>query len=145
MDSRFTGLKATEARKFCELLVASGIVSPDDLGALVSAYCQVNAEASAQSARNLSDFLIARGVITAWQADKLRDGRYKGFFIDHYILVDFVRAGDESSTFAALDTVANRRVLLEISPVIRANRSPKASYRVVEQETLHDNGDNTHD
>jgi len=133
MDSQFIGIEAEEARRFCQLLALSGLVSPDDLASLLRQYCHVNPEPSSQSASSLSCFLISRGVITAWQAEKLRDGRYKGFFVDNYLVLERVAIYKKHTRFAALDTTTNRRVLLAMRPPDFRAGHRKPEYHVLDE------------
>ena len=99
---------------FCKILIASGLVSSDGLAPLVRDYKTACPDTSSQCKQGFSDFLVSRGVITQWQAEKLLVGRYKGFVIDSYLLLDRVCICDDFTTFSALDTVRQQRVLLDI-------------------------------
>ena len=37
-------------------------------------------------ARAIANRMSADGILTEWQAEKLLDGRWKGFFVDHYCI-----------------------------------------------------------
>jgi hypothetical protein len=39
---------------------------------------------------DFSSFLISAGVLTAWQAEKLRHGQWKGFFLAGHRLLDII-------------------------------------------------------
>ncbi len=131
MSPKFMGIDVGDARGFCEVLLASKLVPSDDLAALLGEYCRTVPSAASRSERGLSEFLISRSVITPWQADKLRQRRYKRFFVDQYLLLDHVSAGVEYSTFAALDTTTKSRVLLDIwPPVPPRDRYSGLRYRV---------------
>ena len=135
MTSRFFGVEVGDASEFCERLVASSLISPSRFGELLAEYSAAYSEASSRSTRTLSEFLIANRIITRWQVEKLLEGRYEGFFIDHYMLVGHVRAGEEYSTFAAIDTVTRQEVLIDVSPplIVKGRRAATPRYRVRER------------
>ena len=134
MDARFTGIVADEAIKFCQLLAASGLVTPDDLTAVLQRYCEATPNASSRSEDTLSDFMVSAEVITSWQAEKLRQGRHKGFFIGRYVLLECVVVGDEYSTFAARDVATGHRVLLGIwPPELHGSQRRGPYYRVLDE------------
>lgn len=134
MDARFVGITGDEAIRFCELLAESRLVTPEDLAELLRRYCEVNPNAASRSEDSLSDFMVSAGVITSWQAEKLREGRCKGFFIDRYVLLDCVAVGDEYSTFAAREVATGYHVMLGIwPPMLRGDGRRGPSFRVLQE------------
>ena len=77
-----------EARRFVEVLLKSGLVLPPDVVRLIRDFCRECSEVSARSAANFSTFLVSNAVLTLWQADRLREGRFRGFFMGRYLLLD---------------------------------------------------------
>jgi eukaryotic-like serine/threonine-protein kinase len=122
------------ARTFCELLLASGLVAPDNLAALIQAYRSESPDLSVPPDVAFARFLVSQRAITEWQADKLLRGRFRGFFFGKYMLLDHVCVGEDSSTFVALDTVTNSRVLIEVwPPSSPGNPGATPKYRVREE------------
>lgn len=74
---------STEWDNFLGLIVASGLLG---LPQVVDA---IN-ESGARDVAALGKHLIATKLLTVWQCNKLRDGRYKGFFLDNYKLLDIL-------------------------------------------------------
>lgn len=33
--------------------------------------------------------MVDHGILTVWQADKLKDNKFKGFYLDEYLLLEF--------------------------------------------------------
>ena len=59
--------------------------------------------AKADLITNFCRFLIDKNVVTAWQCDKLKAGKYKGFYLDDYVLLEQV-GKDYECTIIALGT-----------------------------------------
>ena len=52
-------------------------------------------------AESLSNTLIVAGVLTRWQANKLLEGRWKGFFLGEYKLLGFLEATKKGQSYFA--------------------------------------------
>jgi serine/threonine-protein kinase len=113
MSGPITGLD-----DFCHVLAASGLVDPRLLTSLRRQFQAEHslAEGSPEAARAFADHLIAKGTLTAWQSQKLCDGKYKGFFLDHYKLTGHVSVEQTYSRFLAEDTNTHQLVVLCIQP-----------------------------
>ena len=73
----------------------------------------------------LAEELIKRDLITRWQADKLLEGRYKGFFLNKYKLLSLLGTGGMSSVFLAENVLMQKRVAVKVLP---KNRVEDSSY-----------------
>jgi len=82
------------------------------------------------SASDLADYLVAKSALTRWQADQLLLGRYKGFFVDRYKLVDHVGDTNLRIRYLAEDLQTKKMVVLAMMPK-RAAGPPQ--YLVEEQ------------
>lgn len=51
--------------------------------------------------RAVKQELIANGSLTAWQCDKLELGKWRGFFIDDYVLLEHVVSDHDLMTYLA--------------------------------------------
>ncbi len=140
MDTEFRDLDDELARRFAELLLASGLVPPLGLSGLLREFSAEHPDRSLRTADNLSAFVVMRKAVTAWQVEKLREGRYKGFFLDNYVIVDRVRIEESGTIYLALDTTTKRRAFLR---VFRSRREPgrPIRYDVVEVESSDSQGD----
>lgn len=76
---------------------------------------------SIESSRQLSDQLVERGVLTQWQADKLLQGKHKGFFLGKYRLLSLLGKGGMSSVYLAEHVLMRRRCAIKVLPAKRVN------------------------
>lgn len=85
----------------------------------------LSAERSASIARELqkrkvssdedaADLLVRRGLLTRYQADRLLEGRSRGFFFDQYRVLDLLGAGGMGWVYRAEDTTTNETVALKV-------------------------------
>jgi hypothetical protein len=77
--------------EFSELLIKSELVNQRKFESLYTSF--INSFAS-QSTAGISltswiSYLIKEDVVSCWQCFKLRQRKYKGFFLDQYKLIDF--------------------------------------------------------
>lgn len=100
-------MASLNAKKFAELVVASGLVSQQDLTAAI-------ADFSSGSVIELAAHLVGRNLLTPWQAEKLLQGKYKGYFLDDYKLVDFVDTTSVSLRYRAEYIPTGKFVILNI-------------------------------
>jgi serine/threonine-protein kinase len=64
----------------------------------------------------VADSLVRLGLLTRWQADRLLEGRHKGFFLGKYKLLDHLGTGGMSSVFLAEHVLMQRRVAIKVLP-----------------------------
>ncbi len=62
-----------------------------------------------------ADYLIAKEVLTRWQADSLLAGRYKGFFLDQYKILEAL-PDDKVVRMLAENLRTGKHVVLLIEP-----------------------------
>ena len=65
--------------------------------------------------------LIREGLLTKWQCQQILDGRYKGFLLGKYKLLDQLGRGGMSMVFAAEHTGMRRKVAVKVLPKSRVN------------------------
>ncbi|MCA9022804.1 MAG: hypothetical protein KDA74_21795, partial [Planctomycetaceae bacterium] len=83
------------AEAFLNLVKQSGLVSVDQLKKLLSEYQEKGVKLGEPA--EVADELISRSLLTRWQANKLLQGKHKGFFLGKYRLLDLVGKGGMSS------------------------------------------------
>ena len=71
----------------------------------------------------IADSLVRLELITRWQADRLLEGRHKGFFLGKYKLLDHLGTGGMSSVFLAEHVLMQRRVAIKVLPKDRVTDS----------------------
>src|SRR5215208_1128819 len=122
--------------EFAELLARSGILTNQEANEWLALFRDEHPAAS--DASNAIDefcsFLIAGERVTEWQCEKLKSGRWKGFYFeDHYLLLEQIgKGGDEPSSYyssyKARDSRTNNLACLVIRPILYT--SGRVEYRV---------------
>ena len=110
---------------FLDLLRRSGLVEKDQLHAVLLRLKDESGGESLAEADSVADRIVQSGLITRWQADKLLEGRYKGFFLGKYKLLDHLGTGGMSSVYLAEHVLMQRRVAIKVLP---KNRVEDSSY-----------------
>ncbi|MCA9209077.1 MAG: hypothetical protein KDA55_12000, partial [Planctomycetales bacterium] len=100
MNAPFNMAKVDSAR-FLELVKRSKLVEQDRLDAAVAVCRERNEAELPAKAETIADQFIESGLITRWHADKLLDGKYKGFFLGKYKLLGHIGTGGMSSVYLA--------------------------------------------
>ena len=114
-----------KADAFLDLLRRSGLVEKDQLHAVLLRLKDQSGGEPITEADAVAGRLVQSGLITRWQADKLLDGRYKGFFLGKYKLLDHLGTGGMSSVYLAEHVLMQRRVAIKVLP---KNRVEDSSY-----------------
>jgi hypothetical protein len=103
------------------LLSRSGLTSEEDASRCFDTYAK-----SCVAINSIPDgitafciFLISTGVVTPWQCDKLRQGKWKGFFYQEFEFLDCIGVDYNYSYYLAKDTRTNSYVRLRMSPASR--------------------------
>lgn len=110
---------------FVDLLYRSGLIEKDQLDRV---FDEIRNEGDGQlptDAEQLAERLMARGMLTGWQCEKLMEGRHKGFFLKRYKLLDHLGTGGMSSVYLAEHVLMQRRVAIKVLP---RNRVEDTSY-----------------
>src|SRR5258708_39821535 len=76
-----------------------------------------------ESPRQIADEFVKRGLLTRWQADKLLQGKHKGFFLGKYRLISLLGSGGMSSVYLADQILMRRRVAIKVLPKGRVDDS----------------------
>ena len=106
-------------------MLVSGLVEQKQLEDTLT---RIHEEAAGQPIANVAILcgkLVEKGLLTSWQCQKLAEGRYKGFFLGSYKLLDWIGAGSTSSVYLAEHVLMQRQVAIRILPT---NRVEKTSY-----------------
>ena len=69
-----------------------------------------------RTAKDVANFFIAQGHITEWQSKKLLRGRYKGFFLDKYQLLDHLGTGGMSTVYLAEHSLTGQKRAIKVLP-----------------------------
>ena len=79
----------SKADEFLDLVRQSGLVEPERLDKAVAELHRPEGEVAGDP-QPVADEFVQEGLITPWQAENLLKGRYKGFFIKKYKLLDLL-------------------------------------------------------
>ncbi len=101
--------------KFVDLVRKSGLVDEDRLNAVVEELSRDEPAVSADSDA-LARALVERQLLTAWQSDRLLEGKYKGFILGKYKLLGLLGTGGMSSVYLAEHMLMQRRVAIKVLP-----------------------------
>ena len=110
---------------FLDLVRQSGLVEKDRLTALLRELKRAAGGHSITDTDFVAERLVEAGLVTRWQADKLLEGRHKGFFLGKYKLLDHLGTGGMSSVYLAEHVLMQRRVAIKVLP---KNRVEDTSY-----------------
>ena len=115
-------LKLT-AESFLAGVRASGLVDPKGLDQNLTELKRHGRKLD--NAAEIATELQKRGLITAWQAEKLLQGRHKGFILGRYKLMNLLGRGEMSAVYLAEHLAMQRRCAIKVLP---ANRVKDTSY-----------------
>lgn len=109
---------------FLDLVKRSQLVEAEQLQKVLRQWLPPEGGATL-TAEELAEKLVSAGLLTRWQSNKLLEGRYKGFFLGKYKLLDHLGSGGMSSVYLAEHVLMQRRVAIKVLP---KHRVQDASY-----------------
>jgi serine/threonine-protein kinase len=112
-----------ELEPFLDLLRQSGVIERDQLDAFVQKLHESSEAGPAPDVATVVDRLVEANLMTRWQAEKLIEGRYKGFFLGKYKLLGHLGTGGMSSVYLAEHVRMRRRVAIKVLPKSRVTDS----------------------
>jgi hypothetical protein len=116
--------------QFVTLLINSRIINEPEAMKVAAAFRAGCREFDKADTREFfCDFLISTKRVTEWQCNKLRIGKWKGFHLDDYLILELVGKDNCSSSYKARDTSDGKFVCLVVTPPALAKRGG-IEYRV---------------
>ena len=109
------------AESFVAVLKKSGLVESDRLQKAIAKYTAGGGRT--EESTKLAEHLISNGTVTKWQAEKLLQGKHKGYFLGKYRLLSLLGKGGMSSVYLAEHTLMRRRCALKVLPTKRVHDS----------------------
>ena len=98
------------AHIFLESLGKSGLLSPEQIASTVDQYQLEDQPA----AKDVAQVLVNQGLLTRFQAERLLEGRYRGFFIDQYKVLEILGAGGMGWVYTAEDVPTGKKVAVKV-------------------------------
>ncbi|MCL4191122.1 MAG: protein kinase [Thermoguttaceae bacterium] len=108
---------------FLDLLRRSRLVEPDRLDHELAQLRDTSGEQTFGDVDALAKYFVASGLVTRWQGDRLLEGRYKGFYLKNYKLLDHLGTGGMSRVYLAEHVLMQRRVAIKVLPKDRVDDS----------------------
>lgn len=99
----------TTASEFLDLVRRSGLVHPDRLEAFLNKY-----EVAGEEPSRVALALVQEGLLTNFQARQLLKGRYRGFAIGKYLVLEQLGEGGMGKVFLCEHMVMRRRVAIKV-------------------------------
>jgi hypothetical protein len=128
LSGRRTRNKSLE--RFICFLRLSQLCTEQQLGDLVSKFEGETGDiANGDAVAQFCSFLVDTNAVSAWQCDKLKAGKWKGFYFDYYVLLEQVGKDHEFAYYKARDIRDGTIVRLVVTPV-NPGRGLKNEYRV---------------
>jgi serine/threonine protein kinase len=112
----------TKVDNFLELVRRSLLVDRDRLERLL-AQPAADGQGLPSDSESMAAHLVEHGILTRWQADRILEGKYKGFFLKKYKLLDHLGSGGMSNVYLAEHVLMHRRVAIKVLPKQRVNDS----------------------
>lgn len=111
---------------FLQMLAASGLLSSKQMTSVQKQFsASVGNAPSTVFAQEIVVWLLKRKLITPWHAEKLIQGRFRGFFLGDYKLLNRIARGGMSTIYAAEDKQSGKIHALKVLPL---SKTDKASY-----------------
>ncbi len=113
--------------QIANLLVRSGLSSQPEAQELIAGHeTQCREYGTTESVESFCGFLVATNLFTEWQCDKLRMGKWKGFYLGNYLILEHISKDCEFAHYKARDTRTGKLVRMTVTPA----QGPNIEYRV---------------
>ncbi len=106
-------------KNFLDALRRSQLVADDRLKAIL-AELRNSSDGQAVALESFIRRLVDDGDVTPWHVEKLRNGKYKGFFLGQYRLLKLLGAGGMSTVYLAQHKLSGHQRAIKILPKQRA-------------------------
>jgi eukaryotic-like serine/threonine-protein kinase len=118
---------SNECNRFLVLVLASGLTSYSELQDACRDFDTDRTDKKALD--DLASQLVKREALTQWQCDKLRAGKWKGFYMDNYKLIGPVEPCDQANNkYMAEDISTHKAVTLRVK---YNETAPRIEYSVL--------------
>jgi eukaryotic-like serine/threonine-protein kinase len=104
--------------EFVEVVHKSGVLDGRRLD--VFAQCVRAGGSLADSPRQLAEQLVRQGLLTRFQAEHLLQGKYLGYSLGHYRVLELVASGGMSAVYLCEHQQSRQRVAVKVLPRVQA-------------------------
>jgi serine/threonine protein kinase len=108
----------SSTEELLELIRKSELIPAPRLDAFMA---QVTESSAASSPRDLAGLLIAAGLITCFQAEQFLQGKWRGFTIGKYRVLERVGSGGMGTVYLCEHLVVGRKVAVKVLPTSQAH------------------------
>jgi hypothetical protein len=108
---------SSDLDKFLAMALASSLAGAEDLRSWVEQFKtqrMVAAYGRSIEVAAFCDYLVESGRLTRWQCKMLCEGKFRGFFMEHFKLLEPAGESDEALFFYAEEWNTKNRVTLRI-------------------------------
>ncbi|RCS49262.1 serine/threonine protein kinase [Bremerella cremea] len=110
-----------DALRFIELVRKSKLVAEPVLEQALERLRATHNGQLPADLEKLQAFFVEQNLLSDWHCEKLKNGKYKGFFLSKYRLLKHLGTGGMSSVYLGEHTVMNRKVAIKVLPRSRVN------------------------
>ncbi|MBC7964960.1 MAG: serine/threonine protein kinase, partial [Fuerstia sp.] len=109
---------------FLQMLALSGLLSDEQLKIVQKRFSSTVGNTAADvSTQEIMIWLLKRKLITPWHAEKLIQGRFRGFFLGDYKLLNRVARGGMSTIYAAEAKQSGEIHALKVLPLSKTDKT----------------------
>ena len=102
--------------EFVDLIQKSQVVRREDLRAAIKRLRHQNDGKVPTDLDFVIQEFVSSKLLTQWQCEKLKDGKFRGFFLGKYKLLELLGSGGMSLVYLAEHTKMHRRVAIKVLP-----------------------------
>jgi serine/threonine protein kinase len=108
---------------FLDFVERSQLIEPPALEQALAEFRATQPEDAPDDAQPLAAFLVSKGLLTSWQAEKLLEKKYRGFFLGKYRMLRLLGSGGMSTVYLAEHRLMHRQRAIKVLPRRRVNDS----------------------
>ena len=126
--------------QFFELMLRSQLFGEPEIDKVAAEFSKgCRNDGTEETLQAFCKFLVGTGRLTKWQCAKLEVGKFKGFYLDNFVLLEQCGKDEVSSSYKARETRSGSLVCVVITPpaiatdgrkTYRTSSSGQIEYRV---------------
>lgn len=108
---------------FLQLLSLSRLLSAEQMKDVLERFSSVGNATESAPTQDVLIWLLKKKLITPWHAEKLVQGRFRGFFLGDYKLLNRVARGGMSTIYAAVHKESGETHALKVLPLSKTSQA----------------------